>query len=199
MITAAHLTTATFAPTPPCYLEEISRSAREGRASPDRNSLPHHIFAQIFSGGNFASLDSRPDCRQISSTSSHSSENQMRSKPCLTLDDAHKMVAACRKAGAAKKMEPTVAVVDAGGHLLYLERPDRNGPNTVEMATLKARTAALRERPSSAFAQRVAERPGFLAVPNCLGVPGGVPIIHEDECIGRLGLSGISEHDEPVR
>ena len=24
----------------------------------------------------------------------------MRSKPCLTLDDAHKMVAACRKAGA---------------------------------------------------------------------------------------------------
>ena len=94
----------------------------------------------------------------------------MRSKPCLTLDDAHKMVAACRKAGAAKKMEPTVAVVDAGGHLLYLERPDRNGPNTVEMATLKARTAALRERPSSAFARRVAERPGFLAVPNCLGV-----------------------------
>src|ERR1700745_3197080 len=103
----------------------------------------------------------------------------MRTKPCLTLDDAHKMVAACRKAGAARKMEPTVAVVDAGGHLLYLERPDRNGPNTVEMATLKARTAALRERPSSAFAQRVAERPGFLAVPNCLG--GGA------HCCGGAG------------
>jgi glc operon protein GlcG len=122
----------------------------------------------------------------------------MRSKPCLTLDDALKMAAACRKAGAAKKMEPTVAVVDAGGHLLYLERPDRNGPNTTEMATLKARTAALRERPSSAFAKRVAERPGFLAVPNCLGVPGGVPIIHQDECIGGVGVSGIGEHDEPV-
>ena len=122
----------------------------------------------------------------------------MRSKPCLTLDDAHKMVAACRKAGAAMKMEPTVAVVDAGGHLLYLERPDRNGPNTVEMATLKARTAALRERPSSAFARRVAERPGFLAVPNCLGVPGGIPIIHKGECIGGVGVSGIGENDEPV-
>jgi glc operon protein GlcG len=95
-------------------------------------------------------------------------------------------------------MAPTVAVVDAGGHLLYLERPDRNGPNTVEMATLKARTAALRERPSSAFAKRVAERPGFLAVPNCLGVPGGVPIIHQDECIGGVGVSGIGENDEPV-
>jgi glc operon protein GlcG len=103
----------------------------------------------------------------------------MRSKPCLTLDDAHKMVAACRKAGAAKKMEPTVAVVDAGGHLLYLERPDRNGP-------------------SSAFAKRVAERPGFLAVPNCLGVPGGIPIIYQEECIGGVGVSGIGENDEPV-
>jgi glc operon protein GlcG len=125
-------------------------------------------------------------------------ENQMRTKPCLTLEDAHKMVAACRKAGAKKKMEPTVAVVDAGGHLLYLERPDSNGPNTVEMATLKARTAALRERPSSAFAKRVKERPGFLAVPNCLGVPGGIPIIHAGECIGGVGVSGIAEDDEPV-
>lgn len=122
----------------------------------------------------------------------------MRSKPCLTLDDAYKMVAACREAGAAKQMQPTVAIVDAGGHLLFLERPDRNGPNTVEMATLKARTAALRERPSSAFAQRVAERPGFLAVPNCLGVQGGVPIIHQDECIGGVGVSGIGGNDEPV-
>jgi uncharacterized protein GlcG (DUF336 family) len=66
------------------------------------------------------------------------------------------------------------------------------------MATLKARTAALRERPSSAFAKRVAERPGFLAVPNCLGVPGGIPIIHKDECIGGVGVSGIGENDEPV-
>src|SRR6266436_5568677 len=82
----------------------------------------------------------------------------MRSKPCLTLDDALKMVAACRK----------------------------------------ARTAALRERPSSAFAKRVAERPGFLAVPNCLGVPGGIPIIYQEECIGGVGVSGIGEHDEPV-
>jgi uncharacterized protein GlcG (DUF336 family) len=35
-------------------------------------------------------------------------------------------------------------------------------------------------------------------VPNCLGVPGGVPIIHQTECIGGVGVSGIGEHDEPV-
>jgi glc operon protein GlcG len=122
----------------------------------------------------------------------------MRLKPCLTSDDAQQMVAACKAAAAKKKLEPTVAVVDAGGHLLHLERPDRNGVNTVEMATLKARTAALRERPSGAFAKRVSERPGFLMVPNCLGVEGGIPIIHDGECIGGVGVSGIAEDDEPV-
>jgi len=76
--------------------------------------------------------------------------------------------------------------------------PTATGRTRSRWATLKARTAALRERPSSAFAKRVAERPGFLAVPNCLGVPGGVPIIWEAECIGGVGVSGIGENDEPV-
>jgi uncharacterized protein GlcG (DUF336 family) len=46
----------------------------------------------------------------------------MRSKPCLTLDDVFKMVEACRKAGAKVNEEPTIAIVDAGGALMYLER-----------------------------------------------------------------------------
>jgi uncharacterized protein GlcG (DUF336 family) len=122
----------------------------------------------------------------------------MRNKPCLTLDDAYKMVTAARKFGAKKKQLPTIAIVDSAGHLLYLERPDTNGVNTVEMSTLKARTAALRERPSSAFAKRVQERAGFLAVPNCLGVPGGIPLIYKGECVGGIGVSGIGGNDEPA-
>jgi glc operon protein GlcG len=122
----------------------------------------------------------------------------MRRRPSLTTDDVLKIVAACKAAGAKIKREPTVAVVDAGGHLLHLERPDRNGVNTVDMSTLKARTAALRGRPSSAFEARVKERPGFLMVPNCLGVEGGVPILFEDECVGGVGVSGIDYDDETV-
>jgi glc operon protein GlcG len=123
----------------------------------------------------------------------------MRNKPCLTLDDAYKMAAASRQAIAKLNLEQaTIAVVDAGGHLIYLERPDSQGANGVEMATLKARTAALRERPSSAFAQRVQERAGFLGVPNCLGVQGGVPIFHDGFCVGGIGVSGINEHDEAM-
>jgi glc operon protein GlcG len=122
----------------------------------------------------------------------------MRMKPALTTDDALKMAAGSKAAGLRIKRAPTIAVVDAGGHLLYLERPDENGVNTVEMATLKARTAALRGRPSATFAARVQEKPGFLMVPNCLGVEGGIPILHEKECIGAIGVSGIDQDDEPI-
>jgi uncharacterized protein GlcG (DUF336 family) len=122
----------------------------------------------------------------------------MRMKPSLTTEDVLKMVAAAKAAGDKIKRAPTVAVVDAGGHLLHLERPDCNGVNTVEMSKLKACTAALRGRPSSAFEARVKERPGFLMVPNCLGVEGGIPILYEGECLGGIGVSGIDHDDEPV-
>jgi len=122
----------------------------------------------------------------------------VRMKPALTLEDAIKMAAASKAAGAKIKREPTIAVVDASGHLLYLERPDRNGVNTVELATLKARTAAVRGRPSAAFAARVQEKAGFLMMPDLIGVEGGIPIHHDKECIGAIAVSGIDQDDEPV-
>lgn len=122
----------------------------------------------------------------------------MRRKPSLTTDDVLKIVAACKAAGTKIKRAPTVAVVDAGGHLLHLERPDVNGVITIDMATLKARTAALRGRPSSTLEARVRERPGFLMTPNCLAVEGGIPILFEDECLGGVGVSGIDHDDEGV-
>jgi glc operon protein GlcG len=122
----------------------------------------------------------------------------MRMKPSITTEDVLKMVAAAKAYGDKIKRAPTIAVVDAGGHLLHLERPDVNGVNTVDMATLKARTAALRGRPSSAFEARVKDRPGFLMVPNCLGVEGGVPVLYEGECLGGVGVSGIDHDDEKV-
>jgi uncharacterized protein GlcG (DUF336 family) len=122
----------------------------------------------------------------------------MRRKPCLTTDDVFKMVAACRAKGEQINRKPTIAIVDEAGHLLYLERPDCNGVNTVEMATAKARTAAFRGRPSRAFGERVEERPASVAAPNYLGVPGGIPILFEGECIGGVGVSGIDRDDEPV-
>lgn len=122
----------------------------------------------------------------------------MRKKSCLTFDDATRMAAAAREFGARKIRLPTIAIVDAGGHLMYLERPDHQSPNSVEIATMKARTAAFRERPSSALEDRIKERPGWLMFPNSLPIRGGVPIIYEGECVGGIGISGVADDDEAV-
>jgi glc operon protein GlcG len=122
----------------------------------------------------------------------------MRTKPQMTLEDAYKIAAAVRAAAAKRNGAATIAIVDGGGHLLYLERPDRQSPNSVEIATLKARTAAFRERPSSALQERVKERPGWLMFPNSLPIAGGVPLFYEGECVGGVGVSGIADDDELV-
>lgn len=122
----------------------------------------------------------------------------MRMKPALTLEDAAVLIEACHAKSKELGQFGTIAIVDFGGHLLYLERPDPQSPNSVEVATAKARTAAFRERPSASLAERVKERPGWLMFPNGLPMAGGVPLFHNRECIGGIGISGIGDNDEVV-
>jgi glc operon protein GlcG len=122
----------------------------------------------------------------------------MRNRPQLTLQDAQALAAVTRGYAQKLGLEGTIAVVDFGGHLLYLERPDLQSPNSVEVAVKKARTAAFRERPSSALEQRAKEKPGWLMFPNGLAMSGGVPLFHDDRCVGGIAVSGIADHDEPA-
>lgn len=120
----------------------------------------------------------------------------MRNKPQLTLEDAKVLAEAARGYAKKQNLEGTIAIVDFGGHLLYLERPDLQSPNSVEVAIQKARTAAFRERPSSALEERVKDRPGWLMFPNGLPMSGGVPLFYKDQCVGGIAVSGIAEQDE---
>jgi glc operon protein GlcG len=120
----------------------------------------------------------------------------MRMRPALTAADVQKMIAACKFEAAKNKWSVTIAIVDDGGFLLHLERLDGAGPMTAEVATRKARTAALMRRPSKFFEDRVKERPGFLRMPDSLPVQGGVPIMHQGECVGAIGVSGVQSHED---
>ncbi len=122
----------------------------------------------------------------------------MRLRPSLTSEDIAKIVAAAKQEASRHGLEPTIAIVDFGGSLLYLERPDSHTPLAIDMSTGKARTAALRERASSALEQRVKDRPGFLTMPGMVAIRGGVPLVWNNECVGGIGVSGIAEHDEIV-
>jgi uncharacterized protein GlcG (DUF336 family) len=120
----------------------------------------------------------------------------MRNRPQLTLQDAQVLSAAAREYAQKLGLEGTIAIVDFGGNLLYLERPDLQSPNSVDVAVQKARTAAFRERPSSALEQRVKEKPGWLKFPNGLPMSGGVPLFYEGRCVGGIAVSGIADEDE---
>jgi glc operon protein GlcG len=126
-------------------------------------------------------------------------ENDMRSKPCLTSADVKKMMAAALAEASKNKWNVTVAIVDDGGFMLHLERMDGAAVPTAEVAVGKARTSALTRRPSKDFEERVKERPGFLAFPAGLFIQGALPIIHDNECVGAIGVSGVqSFEDEQV-
>jgi len=123
----------------------------------------------------------------------------MRNKPSLTASDAAKMMAACKAAAARQQWAVSIAIVDEGGYLLALERLDGAHLATPEAATGKARTAALMRKPSRSMEERVNDRPAFLRFPYIMPVIGGVPVMHDGECVGGIGVAGVqSDEDEQV-
>jgi glc operon protein GlcG len=116
----------------------------------------------------------------------------------LTHDGAKQMmttaIGAAREAGIAI----AVAITDAGGHLILLERMDGGRFHTVHSATTKAVCAASNKRPTTA--QGAQAQP--LDVAHAIGLAlaagperwtameGGFPVIVDGECIGGIGVSG---------
>src|ERR1700716_4274024 len=115
----------------------------------------------------------------------------MRHKPSLTAADAERIVTAALKLAAARQWRVSIAVVDEAGYLLRLERNDGAGLQRPEVATMKAKTAALSRGPSKRFEDMVRERPGMLRFPDRLPLQGGLPLMHEGECVGGIGVSGL--------
>ncbi|MGP1680280.1 MAG: GlcG/HbpS family heme-binding protein [Burkholderiales bacterium] len=120
----------------------------------------------------------------------------MKSKPCLTLDDCKKMIAACEAEARRNNWEVVVAIVDDGGHLLMLERMDGATPANAEIAVQKGRSAAISRRSTKAWEDRIKDgRLAILKMP-VLPVQGGIPLMYQDECVGGIGVSGVQSHED---
>lgn len=92
-----------------------------------------------------------------------------------------------------------IAVVDAAGDLLVLQRMDDVQPGSIEIAIGKARTAARFRRPTRALADALAQgRLGFLAVEGALPMEGGVPLQAAGRTIGGVGVSGMTGAQDAV-
>jgi uncharacterized protein GlcG (DUF336 family) len=114
----------------------------------------------------------------------------------LNLDTARSIVE--RAQGKAREIgiHVTVAVVDAGGLLVALERMDAAPPLSPQVAEAKAVGAVMLHRDGGALGDLARERPGFFAVADRLTrvpiVPGlgSVLVRHESLVVGAVGVSG---------
>jgi len=103
-------------------------------------------------------------------------------------------VAAARQAGVAV----SIAVTDAGGHLILLERMEGGRFHTVHSATTKAVCAASTRRATSAKGAVGQDLDTSHALGLALAagaerwtaMEGGCPVIVEGECIGGVGVAG---------
>lgn len=124
-------------------------------------------------------------------------QTQVVKRPALTLEGA-KVIAAGAVAEAKKLNAPggAIAVVDEGGHLLYLERLDNTFAMASSIAEGKARTAVLFRRPTKGIEDAIVSgRTTLLAVAEA-PLQGGVPIVIDGVVIGAIGVSGAASADQ---
>jgi glc operon protein GlcG len=120
----------------------------------------------------------------------------MRTKPSLTPADVKTMMSACLAEAEKNGWKVTVAIVDEAGIPLHLERMDGAPLISAEVSVGKARTSALTRQPSKFWEERVKERPAFANFPAGLLIQGAVPVVHQDECVGAIGVSGVQSHQD---
>ena len=115
----------------------------------------------------------------------------------LTYEGAKQVAEAVDALATPRGVAPVTAVVDAGGDLIYLLRPDAAQVASANVSVDKARTAAIYRRPSKDFEDQASRgRPSALHLARAVPLQGGVPILHDDEVVGGVGVSGASSADE---
>lgn len=116
----------------------------------------------------------------------------MKTKSFLELSDVKKIAQAAEAEALKNNWAVCIAIVDDGGHLLWLQRLDGAAPMSSHMAPAKAKTAALGKRESKIYEDMInAGRYSFLSVPFIEGLlEGGVPILKDGQLLGAVGVSG---------
>lgn len=122
----------------------------------------------------------------------------LQQKPYLTHEDARRMAAAAEAEARRNGWAVAIAIVDDGGHLLWLQRLDGTPAVSAHIAPAKARTAALGRRESKVYEDVVNNgRFSFLSAPALDGLlEGGVPVLADGHCIGAVGVSGVKSAED---
>ena len=121
-------------------------------------------------------------------------------KKYLNLAAIKTMVAAAEQEAQKRNVQVTLCIVDETGNLLFLQKADGAGYNTMQFAQKKARQAAIFRQPSKAAADRLkAGNLEVLVFPEAFPNQGGLPIKVDGQTLGGIAASGAaSEIDEAI-
>jgi uncharacterized protein GlcG (DUF336 family) len=122
----------------------------------------------------------------------------MKSKYILELADIQTIANAALAEAIKNEWPVTIAIVDDGGHLLWLQRLDGAAPISAHIAPAKAQTAALGRRETKIYEDIINNgRVSFLSAPVIQGMlEGGVPIVKDGMVIGAVGVSGVKSSED---
>jgi glc operon protein GlcG len=150
----------------------------------------------IYSGLVSAAVAASPGVASAADTATHQ---------VLTREGAHRAVAAAL-AYAREHSAPggAIAVVDAGGHTILVERIDGTFPAGTDISVGKARTAVMFKRPTRGIEETINKgRDAMIPVASVTWftpLQGGIPITVNGEIVGGIGVSGASsaQQDEEI-
>lgn len=118
-------------------------------------------------------------------------------KKILTLAGARAVAAAADAEAAKGGATPAVAIVDDGGQVLLVVRPESTFPAAAEVSVQKARTAAMFRKETIAFENAVnGGRYALLGVDVMTPLMGGVPIVMDGQIVGAIGVSGAKSQQQ---
>jgi glc operon protein GlcG len=118
---------------------------------------------------------------------------QVREKKIISLAGAKRMAAAAEAEAVKNKLTVTIAIVDDGGHLVYLERMDGAPFNTMEVTETKAVTSAGFGQSTRFFEDQIShggEGTAFLSLPQVVAKAGAFPILIDGQVAGAISVGG---------
>lgn len=114
-------------------------------------------------------------------------------KHSLSLDAAKRIAKAAESFARRRKWHVVIAVLDDGGHLIYLARMDGTQIGSIDVAQAKGRSALAFKRPTKVWEEVLAGgRAAVLGLPGVTPVEGGLPILMAGEIVGAIGVSGVT-------
>lgn len=117
----------------------------------------------------------------------------------LTLEGAKKiMTAATDYAKANNAPGAAIAIVDAGGHVILLERLTGTFPAASEVSIGKANTSAIFTFESKKLEDGIiGGRTSLITVGHNM-LRGGIPLMYNGQVVGAIGVSGAASADQDV-